>query len=236
MATATQETSDSVNNTIGELHTRFVRQTDFVPSLSLEGKTVSVIGVGAIGRGVALMLAAIGVRKIQLFDFDGVTPTNVTTQGFLEGDVGQEKVHAMETAIKAVDKDIEVIAICDRFRPAYETGEIVFLCVDNIESRAVIYRNLKDKVALIIDGRMLGEIWRVLTVHDDESKKHYEQTLFKPEEAEQGRCTGHATIYSAYMPACWMVHQMTRFLRKFPLENDMECNMLAGELLPVTVL
>lgn len=236
MATATQEEIETNNNTIGELHTRFIRQTDFVPNLSLEGKTVSVIGVGAIGRGVALMLAAIGVRRLQLVDFDGVTPTNVTTQGFLAEDVGKEKVHAMEEAIKAIDKDIEVDCIYDRFRPKYQTGEIVFLCVDNISSRTAIYLHLKDKVNLIIDGRMLGEVWRVLTIHDDASKAHYEKTLFPPEEAEQGRCTGHATIYSAYMPACWMVHQLTRYLRKLPVDYDIECNMLASELLPVTAV
>lgn len=230
----TESTASPSDNVIGEVHTRFVRQADFVPELSLEGKIVTVIGVGAIGRGVALMLAAIGVRKLQLFDFDGVTPTNVTTQGFLEGDVGKEKVYAMKEAIEAIDKGIEVEVICDRFRPTYATGQVVFLCVDNIASRTAIYNALKDKVELIIDGRMLGEIWRVLTIYDNASKLHYEKTLFKPEEAVQGRCSGHATIYSAYMPASWMVHQMTRWLRKLPLDTDTECNMLATELLPVT--
>lgn len=235
MATAVESKDSPV---IGEVHTRFVRQTDFVPDLSLEERDITVIGVGAIGRGVALMLAAIGVRKLRIIDFDGVSPTNVTTQGFLEGDVGKEKVHAMEEAIKAIDKDIQVEAICDRYRPSHKIEDVVFICVDSITARSAIYNNLKDKAKLIIDTRMLGEVWRVMAVDpkDEESRKHYEATLFPPEKQAQGRCTGHATIYSAYMPASWAVHQLTRHLRKFPLDLDMECNMLAGELLPVTVV
>ena len=227
------ETADS-SLEIGEVHTRFTRQMDFVPSLSLQGRNITVIGLGAIGRGIALMLAAIGVRKMTLIDFDSVTPTNVTTQGFLQEDVGVEKVQAVERAIKAIDRDIEVNTIYDRFRPRYEIGEIAFLCVDSITARTAIYNSIKDKVKLMIDGRMLGEVWRVLTVHDDKSHTHYKKTLFPPEEQAEGRCTGHATIYSAYMPACWMVHQLTRYLRKLPLDTDTECNMLASELLPVT--
>lgn len=228
--------SESNSLIIGEVHTRFNRQSDFVPLLSLEDKEISVIGVGAIGRAIALQLAAIGVRKLTLFDFDTVTPTNVTTQGFLASDVGKEKVHAMEEAIHAIDPSIEVMAICDKFRPSNKLTGIVFVAVDSIGARTAIFNQLKGKVELLIDCRMLGEIWRVLTVYDEESAKHYEGTLFKPEEQAQGRCTGHATIYSANMPASWAVHMLTRNLRGFMMEQDMECNMLAGELLPITVL
>ncbi len=49
---------------------RFERQADLVPRERLESLAVSVIGVGAIGRQVALQLAALGVRKLQLIDFD----------------------------------------------------------------------------------------------------------------------------------------------------------------------
>jgi sulfur carrier protein ThiS adenylyltransferase len=40
-----------------------------------------VIGVGAVGRQVALQLAATGVPKLQIIDHDTVEFTNVTSQG-----------------------------------------------------------------------------------------------------------------------------------------------------------
>ena len=56
---------------------RFERQADLVPQSRLQELLVTVIGVGAIGRQVALQLAAIGVRRLQLIDFDRVELTNV---------------------------------------------------------------------------------------------------------------------------------------------------------------
>ena len=47
---------------------RFQRQQDLVPLDKLQSLTTTVIGVGAIGRQVALQLAAIGACHIQLPD------------------------------------------------------------------------------------------------------------------------------------------------------------------------
>lgn len=234
MSTATAQPAQD-HTLLGEVHTRFIRQADFVPARALEEKRVWIIGCGAIGRQVALQLAAIGVRELGLVDFDTVTPTNVTTQGFTAADVGKEKVFALEEAIKGIDPDIKVHPICDKFRPEQKLDGVVFVCVDSIEARHRIMEVLGDKVELLIDGRMLGENWRVLAFNDKETKDHYKSTLFPPGEAIEGRCTAHATIYSAAMPASWMVHQLTKHLRGFGLDQDMACNMLAGEFCPVII-
>lgn len=44
---------------------RYSRQRDLVPQEKLKGCRVTVVGVGAIGRQVALQLAAIGVPWLQ---------------------------------------------------------------------------------------------------------------------------------------------------------------------------
>ena len=69
---------------------RFDRQRDLVPVDRLSGTTATVIGVGAIGRQVALQLAAIGAGHIQLVDFDDVDLTNISSQGYFANDVGDE--------------------------------------------------------------------------------------------------------------------------------------------------
>ena len=85
-------------NEANEVADRFVRQQELVPKDRLGQLGVSVIGVGAIGRQVALQLAAAGVRRLKLVDFDMVKWTNVTTQGFLAADVGRPKVDAASEA------------------------------------------------------------------------------------------------------------------------------------------
>src|SRR3954462_13921956 len=108
-----------------------LRQQDLVPLARLQQLTVSVIGVGAVGRQVALQLAAIGARRLQLVDFDVVDESNITTQGYLAGDVGLPKVSALDAAIKRLDTSIETELVQDRFRRKLQIGQVVFCCVDS---------------------------------------------------------------------------------------------------------
>lgn len=53
-----------------QMKERYIRQKDIVPADRLADCKATVIGVGAIGRQVALQLTAIGVPWLQLIDFD----------------------------------------------------------------------------------------------------------------------------------------------------------------------
>lgn len=208
---------------------RFVRQRDLVPMEQLLELTFTVIGVGAIGRQVALQMAAMGTRKIQLIDFDDVEETNVTTQGYRTDDVGQPKVHATADAVQQLDPTIHVTTIQDRFRPKQDIGEVVFCCVDSISARAAIWRSVQARCRFWADGRMLGEVIRVLVASDDASRRHYPTTLFAQSEAQTGSCTSRSTIYAASIAAGLMVHQFTRWLRNVPIDGDSMVSLLAGE-------
>lgn len=208
---------------------RFARQRDLVPAARLEDLTCTVIGVGAIGRNVALQLAAVGARRIQLIDFDEVDLTNVTTQGYRSGDVGRPKVPAAAEAIRELDPTVNVTTIQDRYRSKQEIGEAVFCCVDSISARAAIWRSARPHCRFWADGRMLGETIRVLTAVDAAGCEHYGSTLFAQSDAQRGSCTSRSTIYSTNIAAGLMLHQFTRWLRGIPIDHDATINLLAGE-------
>jgi len=209
---------------------RFVRQQDLVPRDRLAAMQATVIGVGAIGRQAALQLAAIGVPRIQLVDFDVVDNSNRTTQGYTLADIGMTKILATLTAIRQLDPAIQVEVIEDRYRPRLAIGDAVFCTVDSIDARAAIWRSAGTKCRCWCDGRMLGEVIRVLAVADDQGRDYYPTTLFAQSEAETGRCTARSTIYAASIAAGLMVHQFTRWLRGMPVDRDTSLNLLAGEL------
>jgi hypothetical protein len=209
---------------------RFKRQRELVPTEHLEVLTVTVIGVGAIGRQVALQLAAIGACRLQLVDFDCVDRTNVTTQGYWEADIGQPKVTATAAAIARLDPSIDVDLIEDRFRPKLPVGEAVFCCVDSIAARSAIWRSVQNRCEFWADGRMLGETIRVLAVADDSGRDHYATTLFDAGEAQVGACTSQSTIYAASIAAGLMVHQFVRWLRRQAVDPDLSLSLLASEL------
>lgn len=209
---------------------RFLRQRDLVPARQLANLVVTVIGVGAIGRQVALQLAALGVRQLQLIDFDHVDATNVTTQGYLFAEIGQLKVQATAAAIAGLDRTITVELMDDRYRPQLAVGPAVFCCVDSIESRSAIWRSAGRRTEFWCDGRMRGETIRVLVVADEISRRHYPTTLFTASEADAGQCTARSTVYTANIAAGLMVHQFARWLRRQPRDADASLNLLAGEL------
>lgn len=208
---------------------RFIRQSELVPADRLASNTTTVIGVGAIGRQVALQLAAIGAAQIQLVEFDIVDRSNVTTQGYLAGDIGRSKVHATADAIHRLDETIRVDVVQDRYRPKQEIGDAVFCCVDSIVARAAIWRSAGSRCQFWADGRMLAEIIRVLTACDADAFTRYGGTLFPETEVQRGRCTSKSTIYAASIAAGVMVHQFTRWLRGIPVDFDTTLNLLAGE-------
>ena len=208
---------------------RFQRQEDLVPRSRLLDTRVTVIGVGAIGRQTALQLAAIGVPRLQLVDFDIVDLSNVTTQGYLAADVGQPKVNATAAAICQLDPAIAVETVLDRYRARMEIGQAVFSCVDSIEARSIIWRSAGARCRFWADGRMLGEVLRVLAMADDVGRDHYPTTLFRQSEAQSARCAARSTIYAASIAAGLMVHQFTRWLRGLPVDRDTSLNLLAGE-------
>lgn len=208
---------------------RFTRQRDLVPADRLANITVTVIGVGAIGRQVALQLAAIGAPHIQLVDFDVVDVTNVTTQGYFTDDIGQTKVLATADAIRRLDGAIEVDTSQDRYRAKLEIGDAVFCCVDSISARAAIWRSASNRCQFWADGRMLGEVVRVLTAVKTNDCTRYSGTLFPQADAQRGSCTSRSTIYAASIAAGIMVHQFARWLRGIHVDSDTMLNLLAGE-------
>ena len=58
---------------------RYSRQHDIVPAERLAACKASVIGVGAIGRQVALQLVAMGISWLQLIDHDKVEWSNLAS-------------------------------------------------------------------------------------------------------------------------------------------------------------
>ena len=121
------------------LEERYSRQRDIVPPERLALCKATVIGVGAIGRQVALQLAAMGVPWLQLVDFDVVEPSNLASQGYLQDDLDRPKVQATGDLCHQTNHSLEVHEVTDRFRRSMEIGNMVFCCVDKIDIRRLIW-------------------------------------------------------------------------------------------------
>jgi len=104
-----------------DINGRYSRQLGFfsITSDDPEGRHeqlrqahVLVLGAGAIGSHVSWNMAAIGVGKITIVDFDRVEESNLNRQYmYAPSDIGQLKVHVLGEKIKAFNPTVEVVSI-----------------------------------------------------------------------------------------------------------------------------
>ncbi len=209
---------------------RYSRQRDIVPPERLAACKATIIGVGAIGRQVALQLAAMGIPWLQLIDFDQVEESNLASQGYLEDDHSRPKVQATADLCQQINHQLEVHELNERFRRSMEIGNVIFCCVDKIDVRRLIWEAVKDRSSFFCDGRMSAEVLRVLTACNAASRNHYPTTLFSAGEAYAGACTAKTTIYCANIAAGFMLAQFTKHLRNLPVDPDIQLNLLTSEI------
>ena len=122
-----------------------------LPQIGLEGqKTISdskvlVIGAGGLGSPVILYLAAAGVGKIGIIDFDNVDISNLQRQVIhSNSSVGQNKAESARRRIKELNPEVEVKIWKDRLTPEngmeiFQDGwDIIVDGTDNLPTRYLI--------------------------------------------------------------------------------------------------
>jgi molybdopterin/thiamine biosynthesis adenylyltransferase len=195
-----------------------------------------VIGVGAIGRQVALQLAALGIPRMTLFDDDIVQVENLAPQGYWPEDMHHHKVNATAELCRRIHPPIALTAVPERFKRStmrempFDGEPIIFCCVDSIVTRRMIWETVRSSARFFVDGRMSAEVLRVIAVDEPAMDDYYPRTLFAAEQAYVGACTARSTIYTASIAAGMMVHQFAKWLRGLPVDADLTLNLLAAEL------
>lgn len=200
------------------------RQSDLVPADRLRGLSVDVIGVGAIGRNVAIQLTAMGADNVRIIDFDRVDATNVASQGYFQDDIGEYKVACLSAFLKRINPDIRCNALSIRWDDRMRLSDIILCCVDSMAVREQLHDSASES-QLFIDGRMQAEVGYVFPSCSAASRESYRATLFFDTDAEPGRCTSQTTLYGASHVASAMLHQFARFLRD---QKPFACGGMVG--------
>jgi sulfur carrier protein ThiS adenylyltransferase len=216
---------------------RAIRQRDLVPPKMLEQYTCLVVGVGAIGRQVAVQLAAMGAAVLELFDGDTVAIENLAAQGFRECDLNRWKVAATAEVCQSLNSATVIRTHCRRFTkhtladlPMEKPKLAVFACVDSMLSRSIVWDAALAKAAFFTDGRMAGESLRILATSDPAIDTYYISTLFDDTQAHPAPCTGRSTLYAASIAAGLMISRFAMHLRGIPVPRDSVLNLVADEI------
>jgi len=128
----------------------------------LKAASVLLIGTGGLGSPLALYLAAAGIGRIGLVDYDVVDPTNLHRQ-VIHGtaSVGQLKVESAKARMLDVNPDIEVITYNEPFTSANalriaQDYDVIVDGTDNFPTRYLT----NDVCVLLGKPNVYGSIFR----------------------------------------------------------------------------
>ena len=132
-----------------------VKQLEFLDP-SVISESIHIIGCGAIGSTVAVMLTRMGFTDIHLYDFDTVENKNVCNQTFFACHIDKNKTEAVATTMQAINSDCKITKHAEGWKPETNLDGYVFLCVDSIELRKQIVEENQYNTLLkaFIDFRM----------------------------------------------------------------------------------
>ncbi|HZV61601.1 MAG TPA: HesA/MoeB/ThiF family protein [Methylophilaceae bacterium] len=139
-----------------------------LPQISYEGQEklveshALIVGAGGLGSPVALYLAAGGVGKLTICDFDVVDLTNLqrqiihTTQS-----VGLNKAVSAQQTIHAMNPDTEIQPVQEKSTPESMTklaaeADVVIDCTDNFATRYTLNRICVKLRKPLVSGAAIG--------------------------------------------------------------------------------
>jgi molybdopterin-synthase adenylyltransferase len=103
-----------------------------------------VIGAGGLGSPALLYLAAAGIGRLTVCDFDSVDVTNLQRQVlFSSADVGRPKAEAAAERLTALNPETEVVPVSarlagDELATAVADADVVLDCCDNFGTRFAV--------------------------------------------------------------------------------------------------
>lgn len=155
---------------------RYSRQI-LLPRIDLEGQerllnaTVLIIGLGGLGSPAAMYLAAAGVGRLMVNDFDRVDLSNLQRQ-ILHGtpDIGMAKTASAVRSLRDLNPDIRIDAIEGRLDDAVlesivADADVVLDCSDNLGTRFAVNRACFRQAKRLVSGAVirfegqLGVFW-----------------------------------------------------------------------------
>ena len=92
-----------------------LKEVGGIGQIKLLNSKISIVGLGAIGSPVTYYLAAAGIGKLQLIDYDNVEISNLHRQILhYTNDIGKKKTESALTKINQLNPDCEVEIVDER--------------------------------------------------------------------------------------------------------------------------
>ena len=206
----------------------YTRQLDIIRPNEIP--PVTLIGCGAAGSGVGIILAKMGAQFLKLWDGDRVEEHNIPNQYYGNDALGKYKVEAlMDEMLRYTPREMNptIETHMEHYTGEPVTTEYVFVLVDSLEARRDIFTSLRNNhnVKWLIDARMGAEIYQLYTVNMEnglEKREYWESLQVEPLEAP---CTARSIIYNVMSMAGLAVAMFKGLVREQSVPRTIGINL-----------
>lgn len=167
---------------------------------ALHKHPIHIIGAGATGSRLFASLVELGFEEINVYDDDKVESHNLANQLFVQDDIGEYKVSALDKWVH--QKLGEGLKSGNYITERLPHADIVldgtvFLLTDTMSSRREIYDAcLKDNLLVerVIETRMASSYGNVFTFDPNTTGEQWLKTLISDDEAEKSSCGSSISV------------------------------------------
>ncbi len=185
---------------------RFSRQI-ILPEVGLSGQVqisqsqITIIGAGGLGCPAAFYLAAAGIGRIKIIDFDLIEASNLNRQiAFGVDDIGKFKAETLAKLLSLKYNDIQIEFLCEKIKPEnvssiFKGSDFVMDCTDNFDARYLINDYCREYKIPSIIGSLFRFEGQICTFNRSIDNNFLEgkcyRTIFpeKPEKDEVPNCS-----------------------------------------------
>lgn len=187
-------------------------------------ENVNVVGCGATGSYLAFLLGKMGVKNIDLFDFDVVEDHNLPNQVFKVSDVGRNKAEALAGLLG------EFCGVTADWHNARVTKDtplpgITYMLVDSMAARKDIFEGLKYNLncKLMIETRVGIDCSMVYCINpnDPSSIEFWENHWYSDEDAEESPCNDRMIAPTACTAAAIAAWKLIKYHKKLQYERSL---------------
>lgn len=177
-----------------------------LPQIDIDGQqkllaaSAAIFGLGGLGSPVAMYLAAAGVGRLVLIDFDVVELSNLQRQIIHHSaDLKRLKVDSARDRLKDLNPDVNVATIARQLDDAgldqaIAAVDIVIDCTDNFESRFALNRACFRQRKPLVSGAAIRFEGQVSVYHPGNGDSPCYQCLYSSEEGVTETCTQTGVI------------------------------------------
>ena len=188
-----------------------------------------ILGCGAIGSSAAIQLTRMGAVNFYLYDLDKVEDVNIGVSQYNTSHLGLDKVDALESIIKEINRLAVVDPIHGRFTEYIYSGhnDIAILGFDTmnvrLEAVKILCANKKQKPLCIIDGRMGAEHYQQYIIPTPSVDK-YEKIWYSDDDMSTDPCNAKATSYCSNMSGSFITNAVRKFTTGQPFNGNFSFN------------